>query len=153
MARPRVSDTCLFDPKCKRPVVAKGICNKHYRWLGYHGGFGPEVAEAARALQRRRGLKRWRNMTQEEFDERLASQGGVCANPGCGGTPPPGQQWQVDHDHRCCPDSRKPSCGACTVAILCPKCNRAVQSHDLEWLRGLVAYLEKWHAPRLFEDS
>lgn len=136
---------------CHRPTVARGFCGACYQRLTYAGAFGKERRDAARRYQRAAGLKRWRNMTQEEFERRLAQQGGVCANPGCGGQPPPGQQWQIDHDHQCCPDSRKPSCGACTVAILCPKCNRAVQSHDLEWLRGLVAYLEKWHRPRFFE--
>ena len=58
----------------------------------------------------------------DEFDRRLAAQGGCCAI--CGSEQPGGSNWHVDHDHACCPDSRKTkTCGKCYRGILCAYCN------------------------------
>lgn len=82
------------------------------------------------------------NMTREEYEALLESQGGVCAV--CSDAPG-WRRLSVDHDHSCCPDSGK-SCGKCVRGILCGKCNSALGNadDDVERLRALIAYLESW---------
>lgn len=69
--------------------------------------------------QRKAWLKRAYAMTLEEFDNRLAAQGGGCAI--CGLLKP---RMSVDHDHSCCPGMI--SCGNCIRGILCTTCNSAL---------------------------
>lgn len=114
--------------------------------------FGKDVADAARAYRVAAGLKRWRNMTPEEFDALLASQGGGCGL--CGKKPPAeGRRWPVDHDHDCCPDTK--SCGRCTRGILCHTCNIGMGAVDRTpgWLDKARAYQAKWRYPRLFDEG
>lgn len=82
-------------------------------------------------LKRRSHLKRY-GLTPDQYDMLLAAQGGVCAI--C--TTPPGQQLlAVDHDHNCCPDTRR-SCGRCVRGLLCSKCNR-----QLGWIEGRLSQI------------
>lgn len=74
--------------------------------------------------QRDRSRLRRFNMSREQFDALLASQGGVCAI--CqSDSPGTKHHWCVDHDHRCCPE-RGQSCGECVRGILCTACNKAI---------------------------
>lgn len=100
--------------------------------------------KAAKAQNRKDGL--WWNyrLTLEQFDEMLASQGGVCLlchqipNERVDGRSP----WHVDHDHKCCGGAagQKKSCGT----ILCGPCNHkvAVLEWDAEWLRRACEYVQ-----------
>lgn len=86
---------------------------------------------------------KWKfGITHEERDELLAAQGGVCA--ACGGAESKGYGWATDHDHRCCPGSKK-SCGKCIRGILCTNCNLALghAADSIERLQALIAYLER----------
>jgi hypothetical protein len=67
------------------------------------------------------------------------AQGGRCANPGCRAEL--GEDWNVDHDHRCCDLNR--SCGRCVRGLLCRSCNSALgyARDDPDRLAGLVEYL------------
>jgi hypothetical protein len=72
-------------------------------------------------FERRQHLKSNYNLTGEQWDAMLESQGGVCAI--CGTDTPGGVgTWHVDHDHACCP-KRKKSCGKCVRGLLCNQCN------------------------------
>jgi hypothetical protein len=81
-----------------------------------------------------------------EYERRLQEQGGGCAV--CGEPPSSDRALAVDHDHSCCPSSRK-TCGECTRELLCFRCNGALGnvSDSKERLLALVDYLER-HADR-----
>lgn len=89
----------------------------------------------------RRGRLRRHNMTLERYDELLASQGGGCAI--CGITAPTGKRsnFDIDHDHRCCPGAY--SCGECIRGLLCNRCNTLIgrASEDLAILEAAIRYL------------
>ena len=74
------------------------------------------------------GRKHWLNkaygLSIEQYEERLAQQGGVCAI--CK-SPPRKNRLHVDHDHACC-SAPKHSCGRCIRGLLCVSCNS-----KLEW--------------------
>ncbi len=64
-------------------------------------------------------LRYQHRMTEAQYDEMLARQGGRCAIC-CRSA----ERLQVDHDHACC-DSDK-SCGECVRGLLCHMCNKAL---------------------------
>lgn len=77
----------------------------------------------------------------EEWDSKLASQGGVCAL--CKTAEPGGQgRWHVDHDHSCCPGRR--SCGLCIRGLLCSSCNLllGIAHDDVVRLEFAIQYLK-----------
>lgn len=78
------------------------------------------------------------NIEQAAYEALLASQQGLCANPGCSRP-----ARDIDHDHTCCPGKR--ACGKCIRGILCRPCNFVLGAveDDVERLRGLAIYLEK----------
>lgn len=80
------------------------------------------------------------NMTQEQFEELLAKQGGVCAI--CGSDSPGEKSWATDHDHTCC--EAPPTCGKCTRGLLCHKCNRmlGLVNDNPDILLAAVEYLK-----------
>lgn len=107
-----------------------------------------------KAVARERG-RRWRQdnpgywrfraykMSTEQYENLLATQGGVCAI--CGTSEHGGTSWHLDHDHKCCPPRR--SCGKCWRGLLCLRCNtKAVPLvEDNPELIGLArAYLDRW---------
>jgi Recombination endonuclease VII len=72
-------------------------------------------------------------MTEEEYAERLAAQGGVCAIKGCGARPSEKRRLDRDHDHKT----------GRLRGLLCHSCNRAMPAHITpERLRNLADYLE-----------
>src|SRR5690606_4577474 len=102
----------------------------------------PERTEAS---MRRSRLRKY-GLTQEQWGEMLAAQGGRCAiwrtdEPGGHGT------WHTDHDHACCAGRR--SCGACVRGLLCAACNLGIgylqDSPDI--LRAAIRYLTSKETP------
>lgn len=72
---------------------------------------------------RKRHLKKWFNMSPEDYHTLLDDQGGGCAV--CGKTEEQnGKALSVDHDRACCPSLQ--SCGKCVRGILCTTCNKAI---------------------------
>lgn len=64
-------------------------------------------------------------MSLDDYAAMLQRQGGRCAI--CGTTEPgPTGHFHVDHDHRCCPDRGKKTCGSCVRALLCNHCNLGI---------------------------
>lgn len=82
----------------------------------------------------------------EEFEERQAKQGGICANPGCSQKAETQRNGVlvVDHNRACCNEST--SCGKCVRGLLCQGCNKALGLlyEDRERIMGLVDYLNEW---------
>lgn len=89
---------------------------------------------------RQRAYK-WRyNITLDQRDELLASQGGVCAI--CKKSEHGGHDWCTDHDHACCP-KKSHSCGECIRGIICFPCNVMLGNaqDNPTVLRAAIAYL------------
>jgi len=72
---------------------------------------GAEYRDWNRVRMRNAMREKLYGITIDQFEARLAAQGGVCAI--CRGLPAPGRQFHVDHDH---------TTGAIR-GILCQKCN------------------------------
>lgn len=88
-------------------------------------------------------LNRNFNITQIRYDDLLADQGGRCKV--CGTEEPGGMgAFHIDHNHRCCPG--KKCCGKCIRGLLCRRCNDTLGKVDdnIETLRAMIAYLEKY---------
>lgn len=118
------------------------------------------LCEPCRTLGRQATMKRYRErqkirgadrpflreqhgMTEADYAEMLAAQGGKCA--GCRREPPiAGKQLHIDHDHGCCPNGGR-SCPRCRRGLLCAECNMALGLlHDNpETLENLAAYLRQ----------
>jgi hypothetical protein len=82
-------------------------------------------------------------MTLEDYRALLSAQGGKCAV--CGVDAPTDfrtRRFHVDHDHACCPTSKK-SCGKCVRGLLCHACNTGLGNFqdNPERLLAAVAYL------------
>lgn len=146
------SKNCLGS-YCKTCMVAH---DKSYR-LSY-----PEKAKArakryreadlerTRLQARRTNLKRYYNISIEQYENLLATQGGVCAvchtdDPGARG-----RYFHIDHDHLHCPGGAR-SCGACIRGLLCHYCNIGPVD-DPVLLRRKADYIEKFRLdnPELF---
>jgi hypothetical protein len=82
------------------------------------------------------------NLTERQYQELLAEQGGVCA--ACGSECRHGKRLAVDHDHSCCPGYT--SCGNCIRGLICISCNSALGNvyDSIPTLLGMVGYLRKW---------
>ena len=97
-------------------------------------------------------LRNFFGLTLEEYEAKLAEQGGVCAV--CG-TEPGTKRLAVDHDHNCCPDQK--SCGRCVRALLCCGCNNGSGLADNPFLlRRKADYLDLWryrHAEAVNEPA
>jgi hypothetical protein len=79
-----------------------------------------EHPEAQDRLERRYLLRKY-GLTEDAFLAMLEAQEYACAR--CGAPEPGGRgTWHVDHDHNCCPASKR-SCGKCVNGLLCARCN------------------------------
>ena len=89
----------------------------------------PEV----KARDRSAHLRRTFGITQDEYETRLAGQGGGCAV--CRRAPKPGKSLHVDHDHR----------SGDVRGLLCFSCNAALGhlADDAERIRALLTYLDR----------
>jgi len=61
-------------------------------------------------------------LDKDGYNAMIAAQGGLCAC--CGEIPGEGRTkrpFNVDHWHECCPTT--PTCGTCTRALVCHRCN------------------------------
>lgn len=90
-----------------------------------------------RARRKAKHLKRM-GLTVAQYQAKRDAQNGRCA--GCGSDSP----LEIDHAHECCAGNE--SCGKCVRDLLCGPCNRTLgqSGDDIERLRQLVAYLERW---------
>lgn len=91
-----------------------------------------------RAVQRRH----YYGIEPEQYEAMFESQGRRCAV--CRTDHPGTKDWCVDHDHACCPGSRK-ACGRCVRGILCDHCNVAASrvKDDPAIALALAAYLSR----------
>lgn len=77
-------------------------------------------------------------VTYDYLLERLQKQDNICA---C--CHQPLTNWEVDHDHSCCPG--RESCGECIRGILCRTCNSTLGAarDNPDTLLSAVRYLEE----------
>lgn len=82
-------------------------------------------------------INRIYGLTRERFFEIVDLQGGHCAT--CSET----EGLTVDHDHGCCAQPNRKTCGKCVRAILCGRCNSALglARDDENVLDSLANYL------------
>src|ERR1700746_492698 len=122
---------------CSSAAKCRGMCMSHYSKVRYAAGHRPPSANHAsrRAIR----LKGRYGITVEEYDRRLAQQGGRCAI--CRKCPDEAKRpkhWAgvfcVDHDH---------DTGA-VRGLLCNDCNLVVgRAHTADILRAAIEYLER----------
>jgi hypothetical protein len=86
---------------------------------------------------RKSHLRRKFGLTPDEYETKLAAQGGGCAL--CGRLPAPGRQLDIDHDHRT---------GA-VRGLVCNTCNQGLGQFrdDPIRLAHAAAYLLHWERP------
>lgn len=98
-----------------------------------------------RRIRERDRVRRARYGLEPEDVERMLHEQGGCAvchtwDSGC-------QDWAVDHDHACCPYSKRavPTCGKCVRGILCQKCNMGLGllQDSAELLKSAIIYLTR----------
>lgn len=96
-------------------------------------------SDPADPVKNRIRLLRKYGLTVNEFDELFESQGRACAI--CRRTAPGGRNWNIDHDHNCCPGPG--SCGKCVAGILCALCNPGLGlfNHDPALLDAAADYI------------
>lgn len=129
----RASQRWREKPESKQLIAASAK-----RWSD--SGRGQEIKRADR-------LRRYFNLSIEQYDAMLAEQGGVCAickqpetrlHRGRGRL----VALSVDHDHRCCPG--KTSCGRCVRGLLCDRCNVGRWPDEPALLRAAADYFERY---------
>lgn len=140
-----------FSPDKRQGDGRQGRCRPcRAEWKRQYGTEHPERITAALAKhgQIRRGDYRWAQrlklhygLTVESYEQLLAAQGGGCAICTVSEPGGPGNRFQVDHDHQCCPGVG--SCGRCIRGLLCSNCNTMVglAKDDPQRLMAAVRYL------------
>lgn len=123
-------------PGSKRPSPYPGPrCATHHR----------EIKKQRKGASRDPYLRRTYNLTEDQYNEILESQGGTCFI--CGpitGRNGSSKNLSVDHDHKCCSGSK--SCGKCVRAILCGNCNRYILGHlrdDVDALMRAIQVIQE----------
>lgn len=130
---PRSPDTWTFCACGQRAVYTSGLCRQHYNLM----------RNGQSEVQERRfnwKLKRYFNITREQYDWMLETQGGVCAI--CRRPERKNSRLAVDHDRECCPGTG--SCGSCVRGLLCLTCNVTLGSieENLESLENMIEYIK-----------
>lgn len=140
---------CIECKKCK--VISEFRAAKNYRrrchscYLGVStfSKYGNQLSESERKKIYKRAayMKNRYNITMDQYQSMLSSQGGVCAICKRLQTD---QYYAVDHDHSCC--AGKKSCGRCVRGLLCKSCNSGLGCFrdNLVSLRAATSYLEGW---------
>lgn len=97
-----------------------------------------------KTASRKHTLKRFHQLTPEEYEQMVASQNGRCAicrrdDPGTSHG-----YWHIDHDHQCCP-ARSRGCGTCVRGLLCSSCNLGLGhfKDDPVRLQVAIVYLSR----------
>lgn len=129
-----------------RDEVGRKQCRRCLAWLdveNFHRSARSSdgLTGTCRRCQRDHQLKRDFGITLTDYEAVLTAQGGGCAV--CGATEGDnGRMLAVDHDHGCCPSSRK-TCGDCVRGLLCSECNLQLGrvADDIDRLEALVSYL------------
>lgn len=79
-------------------------------------------------------------LTWEQLDVKVEEQGGcgVCKRPLSR------KEYQVDHDHSCCPEEK--TCGLCVRGVVCSLCNKGLGNFkdNIQLLRAAIEYIEKY---------
>lgn len=134
------------EPGSRRPAPYSGPrCATHHR----------EKTKANKDRSRDSYYRKTYNITEEQYNEILAHQGGVCFI--CGpitGRNGSSKRLAVDHDHSCCPG--KTSCGKCVRGLLCSDCNRNVLGHlrdSEEALLRAIRYLNTHPAQEVLREG
>lgn len=83
------------------------------------------------------------NISKKTFDKILTAQKQRCAICDRSFEEFKGS-WHIDHDHKCCGDRGKKSCGNCIRGILCGSCNNGLgmMQDNTKILKNAVIYLE-----------
>lgn len=92
-----------------------------------------QSSEKCKLYEVKRSLKRYYNMTLEQYDKMFEEQDGVCAI--CGGINANGRRLYVDHNHK----TKK------IRALLCHHCNHLIgyAKEDITVLRSAINYLKE----------
>lgn len=101
---------------------------------------GDKIRERSR-LRGRRVRPTLHGLTLEQFQDRLVTQGGLCAI--CQ-RPFGDSAAYIDHDHSCCPGMY--SCGRCVRGLVCVRCNTglAMFGDDRVGLLAALDYLTRF---------
>lgn len=116
---------------------------EHQRWRDNNRAHLLAYQRASKKTNRLRNRAAWYGLTLDEFTALRVKQGDRCAacNDPLDFDAPRG--FTVDHDHRCCGNSRrKRSCGKCVRGLLCPPCNNLAVTDDWRIL-AVAHYLER----------
>ena len=105
------------------------------------------LSPTCRLCRNEMGFTKKYKLSLDDFAYMLTMQEG-CAI--CHTYEPGKNNWQVDHDHACCPvgPSGGVTCGKCVRGILCSACNRMLGAarDNAQTLRNAADYLEKERA-------
>lgn len=122
-------------------------CPPHHeirkREKGYRRNRRPEPPELRKRHARRAVLKRY-GLSEEEFEELVAAQGGGCGI--CGRTEDRvGRRLSIDHNH-IHDHGRQAACEQCRRGALCSSCNTALGllGDDLDTVMSAYWYLARW---------
>jgi Autographiviridae endonuclease VII len=115
-------------PRCRE---CRSVQEKERYWANRDQILAKQRSSSARKAYRRQAW-RWKKygMSREEYEARVASQGGLCAL----GHIPAGGVLVIDHDH----------VSGDVRGLLCKLCNAAIGmlEEDVDRLRRAIAYLQ-----------
>ena len=133
----------------KRDELGRKQCRRCQKWQDEHL-FGANknaldgINPICKLCRNEIGFQKRYKLSLHDFAYMLTKQQG-CAI--CHTWEPGKGNWQVDHDHACCPVGRSggETCGKCVRGILCPPCNRLLGAarDNTNTLRSAAGYLER----------
>lgn len=132
-----------------RDEFGNKLCTSCREWkpvsdFSMQSGARDELNYLCRRCQASNRMKAKYGIDLDEYEARLAAQGGTCAL--CPAAPTTGRRLAIDHDHACCPGEA--SCGNCIRGLLCPNHNRALglfQDDDAALILG-AEYILRYKA-------